>query len=141
MLARDLTRLRGLARQFHQAQERPPSRVFRWLADAPLEVVLALMARMERSELRKSIGDFLATTRRVRPHLRGDDLRALGIRPGPIYREILNSILYARLDGHVQSRDDELRFVRQRFARALAADASASPARRLTNRGGSGTVQ
>ena len=141
MLARDLTRLRGLARQFHQTQERPPSRVFRWLADAPLEVVLALMARMERSELRKSVGDFLATTRRIRPHLRGDDLRALGIRPGPIYREILNSVLYARLDGHVQSRDDELRFVRQRFARALAADAGAGPARRLTNRGGSGTVR
>ncbi|HLG43388.1 MAG TPA: hypothetical protein VI337_00080, partial [Nitrospirales bacterium] len=52
--------------------------------------------------------------------LRGDDLRALGIRPGPIYRDILNSLLYARLDGHVQSRDDELRFVRSRFARTFS---------------------
>ena len=55
------------------------------------------------------------------PLLRGDDLRALGIRPGPIYREVLNCLLYARLDGSVQSRDDELRFVRRRFARALPA--------------------
>jgi tRNA nucleotidyltransferase (CCA-adding enzyme) len=84
------------------------------------------MARMERPELRKAIGDFLSTTRRVRPILRGDDLRALGIRPGPIYRDILNSLLYARMDGHVQSRDDELRFVRRRFARAFPSGASDS---------------
>jgi tRNA nucleotidyltransferase (CCA-adding enzyme) len=91
------------------------------LAAASLEVALALMARRERPEQAKAVGDFLSTTRRVRPILRGNDLRALGIRPGPIYREILNSLLYARLDGHVQSRDDELRFVRRRFARALPA--------------------
>jgi tRNA nucleotidyltransferase (CCA-adding enzyme) len=69
--------------------------------------------------VRKAIGDFLTTGRQVRPFLRGEDLRGLGIRPGPIYRDILNSLLYARLDGHVQSRDDELRFVRRRFAKVL----------------------
>ncbi|HSB81925.1 MAG TPA: hypothetical protein VLM91_24355, partial [Candidatus Methylomirabilis sp.] len=136
----DLARLRALARQFQQARELPPSRVFRWLAEAPLEVVLALMARMERPELRKAIGDFLATLRRVRPFLRGSDLRTLGIRPGPIYREILNSLQYARLDGHVQSRDDELRFVRQKFAHALATSEAATVPARLTNRKGSGRV-
>jgi len=116
----DLARLRALTREFMRAREVPPSRVYRWLAEASIEVVLALMARVERPELRKAIGDFLSRTRRVRPILRGDDLRALGIRPGPIYRDILNSLLYARLDGHVQSRDDELRFVRRRFARAFS---------------------
>lgn len=140
-LAQDLARLRGLARQFQQARELSPSRVFRWLADAPLEVVLALMARMERPELRKVVGDFLATMRRVRPFLRGSDLRALGVRPGPIYREILNSLQYARLDGHVQNRDDELRFVRQKFAHALATAETETAAPRLTNRRGSGRVQ
>lgn len=119
-VSRGLARLRALTRDFLRARELPPSRVYRWLTEASLEMVLALMARMERPELRKAIGDFLSATRRVRPILRGDDLRALGIRPGPIYRDILNSLLYARLDGHVQSRDDELRFVRRRFARAFS---------------------
>jgi len=118
-ISRNLNRLRALTRQFVQARELSPSRVYRWLVEASLEVILALMARMERSELRKAIGDFLTGTRRVRPILRGDDLRALGIQPGPIYRDILNSLLYARLEGHVQNRDDELRFVRRRFARFL----------------------
>ncbi len=139
-ISRALARLRALTRQFQQVRDLPASRVYRWLVEASLEVVLALMARMERAELRKAIGGFLTTSRRVRPILRGNDLRALGIRPGPIYRDILNSLLYARLDGHVQSRDDELRFVRRRFTRALPAGEAEAGSRQLTNRRGSGTV-
>ncbi len=119
MVSHDLTRLRTLSRQFQQARDLLSSRVYRWLIDAPVESILALMARMHRAEVGKAIGDFLTTRRQVRPILRGDDLRALGIQPGPIYRDILNSLLYARLDGHVQSRDDELRFLRRRFTKVL----------------------
>jgi tRNA nucleotidyltransferase (CCA-adding enzyme) len=115
----DLARLRSLARSLQRARDVTPSRMHRWLAEASTDVVLALMAVVARPELRKAIGDFLTAAERVRPLLTGDDLRALGIRPGPVYRDILNSLLYARLDGHVQSRDDELRFVRRRFARAF----------------------
>ncbi len=120
-IARGLTVLRTLARTFARARELMPSRSYRLLSDVPLEVVLALMAVVTRAEPRKAIGEFLASRPRVRPFLRGDDLQALGIRPGPIYRDILNSLLYAKLDGQVQSRDDELRFVQQRFAAALGA--------------------
>lgn len=138
-VSRALARLRTLARQFQQARDLPPSRVYRWLVDASLECILALMARLERAEVRKAIGDFLTATRQVRPILRGDDLRALGVRPGPIYRDILNSLLYARIDGHVQSRDDELRFVRRRFAKVLPGGEMAG-SRQLTNGRGSGRV-
>ncbi len=129
-VSRDLVRLRTLSRQFQQGRDHLSSRVYRWLIDTSLESILALMARMERAEVRKVIGDFLTTRRQVRPILRGDDLRALGIRPGPIFRDILNSLLYARLDGHVQSRDDELRFVRRRFAKVLPGSETDAGSRR-----------
>jgi len=79
------------------------------------------MAVVTRADPRKAIGAFLGSRTRIRPFLRGDDLQALGIRPGPIYRDILNSLLYAKLDGQVQSRDDELRFVQQKFSPMLGA--------------------
>jgi tRNA nucleotidyltransferase (CCA-adding enzyme) len=120
-IGRDLARLRSLARSLQRAREATPSRMYRWLTEATTEVALALMAVVARPDLRKGIGDFLGISGRIRPALRGDDLKALGIRPGPVYRDILNSLLYARLDGHVQGRDDELRFVRRRFARVLGA--------------------
>jgi tRNA nucleotidyltransferase (CCA-adding enzyme) len=125
ILSRDLSRLFQLSRQLLHARELSPSQVYRWLVQASLEVALTLMARIERDEVRKAIGDFLTMSRRVRPMLRGDDLRALGLQPGPLYRDILNSLLYARLDGHVQTRDDELRFVRRRFARAILSGGAA----------------
>jgi tRNA nucleotidyltransferase (CCA-adding enzyme) len=128
LLGRDLQHLRTLLRQLFRARELPPSRVYRWLAEAPVDVILGVMARAERPELRRAIGDFLTAKRRTRPLLRGNDLKAIGLRPGPIYRDILASLLYARLDGLVESRDDELRFVRRRFARALAEEARSRPA-------------
>ena len=128
-LGRSLGRLRVLARTFTRARDLTPSRTFRLFNEVPLEVVLALMAIVVRPEPRKAIGDFVGSRSRIRPFLRGDDLRALGIRPGPIFRDILNSLLYAKLDGQVQSRDDELRFVQQRFPQALT-PASSPPAAR-----------
>jgi len=133
VLGRDLQHLRTLLRQLFRARELKPSRVYRWLAEAPVDVILGVMARAERPELRRAIGDFLTAKRRTRPLLKGNDLKALGIRPGPIYRDILTSLLYARLDGLVESRDDELRFVRRRFARALAEEAQPADTARRRN--------
>ncbi|RPI10777.1 MAG: CBS domain-containing protein [Zetaproteobacteria bacterium] len=125
-IVRDLAQLRTLARSLQRARDVTPSRMHRWLSGASVEVVLALMAVVRRPELRKAIGDFVGVQGRVRPFLGGNDLRALGIPPGPVYRDILTSLLYARLDGHVQSRDDELRFVRQRFPGAFGSHGQAS---------------
>ena len=44
---------------------------------------------------------YMAEWRHVRPTLNGDDLRALGLPPGPLYTRILGRLLDARLDGEV----------------------------------------
>ncbi|HTU00568.1 MAG TPA: CBS domain-containing protein [Candidatus Sulfotelmatobacter sp.] len=119
VLRQALVDVRGLARAFQRSRELSPSQVYCLLAGERLEILLAVMARVELPALRKAVGNFITQSRRVRPLLRGDDLRALGLRPGPIYRDILNTLLYARLDGEVQSRDDELRLLRRRFSRAF----------------------
>ena len=56
---------------------------------------------------------YLATWQFVRPVLTGDDLRILGLPPGPRYRKILTALRNARLDGTVQQRADELALVQQ----------------------------
>jgi len=45
--------------------------------------------------------------RHVRPALTGDDLRALGLTPGPIYTRLLDRLLAARLDGEVSDEAGE----------------------------------
>jgi poly(A) polymerase len=60
---------------------------------------------------------FLAETpaEAVRPArlINGDDLKRLGLPPGPAYRRILEAIEEAQLEGRVSSREQALRFVRQ----------------------------
>ncbi len=50
--------------------------------------------------------------RAVQTELNGNDLKALGLPPGPRYKEILSSLRAQKLDGQVATREDEERFVR-----------------------------
>ena len=52
---------------------------------------------------------------RPQPLLTGDDLIAVGYRPGPGFKEILSTVEDAQLEGRLQSKDDALKFVREQF--------------------------
>lgn len=54
---------------------------------------------------------FLDELRYVKPHLTGDDLAKLGIRPGPEVGEMLRKLLKARLDGETKTREEEEKLV------------------------------
>ena len=54
-------------------------------------------------------------TMRPRPLVTGDDLIEQGHRPGPKFREILNAVEDAQLEGRLPSRDAALEFVRKEF--------------------------
>jgi tRNA nucleotidyltransferase/poly(A) polymerase len=45
------------------------------------------------------------------PLITGDDLKQLGIRPGPAYRELLEAVRDAQLDGKIAAREDALQLV------------------------------
>jgi tRNA nucleotidyltransferase (CCA-adding enzyme) len=94
--------------------------VARLLRAASPEVATLLAARADREELRAALGDYVARSAHLKPALAGRDLQALGIRPGPVYRAILDVLRDARLDGRVGTREDELALVRRRFHRAMS---------------------
>jgi tRNA nucleotidyltransferase/poly(A) polymerase len=51
---------------------------------------------------------YLARREALMPQVSGDDLKALGLRPGPHYREILESAAVAQLDGVFADRSTAL---------------------------------
>lgn len=57
--------------------------------------------------LRQRLDDYTGWIRPVTIHLSGDRLKALGVRPGPIYRRILQTVRAARLDGRCATPEDE----------------------------------
>ncbi len=83
-----------------------PSLITRTLETYAVDALLAHFIRAEpESPERIMIAGFLSTWRHVKPTIDGHRLIELGLKPGPCFREILDRLRAARLDGEI--RDDE----------------------------------
>jgi tRNA nucleotidyltransferase (CCA-adding enzyme) len=74
---------------------------------------VAASALMAPSPLAESLNLFMRRWRYVKPALGGNDLRRLGVAPGPAMGELLHRLRAARLDGEVKSRPQEEELVRR----------------------------
>jgi tRNA nucleotidyltransferase (CCA-adding enzyme) len=73
-----------------------------------VEGVLYLMARNSDEEMRKSLSTYLTRLKDREPEVGGEDLKKMGLEPGPVYAEILRKIKAAMLDGVAESREEQL---------------------------------
>lgn len=84
------------------------SALYHTFKGVPIEFILYLMATAPQTVLRRCISNYITRLQDVHRHLTGDDLKQLGIPPGPQYSKILATILDARLDGKIITREEEL---------------------------------
>jgi tRNA nucleotidyltransferase (CCA-adding enzyme) len=90
-----------------------PSQVFFLLEPQSYEVLIFLKAKYKRFGFQKMVAEFFKYYNGTRIHTKGDDLRKLGITPGPGYQKLFLKVLKARLDGEVKTKDEELLLIRQ----------------------------
>jgi tRNA nucleotidyltransferase (CCA-adding enzyme) len=81
------------------------------------ELILYMMAVTERKSVKKAISAYYNQLRTIQTAIGGEDLKALGLKPGPLFREILDAVRDARLNGKLQTREDELRMVQEWIAK------------------------
>jgi len=98
------------------------SRIARLLDPLSPEARIVLLARLVKGSAWEAVSEYLATSWSIVPLLKGGDLRRLGFLPGPIYRRIFAALRSAKLDGRVRSKEDEVAFVLQCFARGSLRD-------------------
>jgi len=89
------------------------SELYFLLRDLPLEGVLYLMARNPKETVQRSISLFLTTLRSLRIEVAGEDLKAMGLPPGPRYGQILRAVTAALIDGKATCRAEQLALARR----------------------------
>jgi tRNA nucleotidyltransferase (CCA-adding enzyme) len=99
------------------------SELYHLLQPLSVECLIYLMARVSRREAQKAISTFVTHLRHTAIETGGEDLKMLGLQPGRLYKKILDSLLDARLEGKVQTKADEIEFVREHFLSGVSAHA------------------
>jgi tRNA nucleotidyltransferase (CCA-adding enzyme) len=88
------------------------SDLYRTLAPIKTEMILFMMAAAKGERIKKAIAYYFTQLRSIELSVTGADLKKMGLEPGPLFREIFDAVLDAKLNGLVKTRDDELNFVR-----------------------------
>lgn len=103
---RGTARLRSLTRRLAD-RALSPSKLYRRLENHSAEVVAVLAVASSQPLLQNRLTEYVRTLRHVKPVLRGDDLKEMGVPPGQEMGRILRALQDARLDKQVTSREEE----------------------------------
>ncbi|MBD1886712.1 CBS domain-containing protein [Microcoleus vaginatus] len=94
-----------------------PSQLVLLLRNYELPVLIAISLQSPRSA-RRQIWEYLTRWANVEPPLNGNDLKALGYKPGPGFKRMLDDLLAAKLDGYLGDRAAAISFLAQRYPQA-----------------------
>ena len=90
-----------------------PSEVYQLLKPYPIEALALGYADTVVPEWkRKKIRDYLLNLRKTQPFMTGDDLIALGEKPGKAFETVLSELFAAQLDGKITTKSEAFRHLR-----------------------------
>uniref|UniRef100_UPI00286BB553 CBS domain-containing protein n=1 Tax=Chamaesiphon sp. OTE_8_metabat_110 TaxID=2964696 RepID=UPI00286BB553 len=92
------------------------SEVVQLLQPYDLQTLILVAVRCRNTAIvRDRIWKYLTVWSNIQPILNGKDLHKLGYKPGPQYRQILDSLLMATLDGEVTDRSSAEQFLQRHW--------------------------
>ena len=89
--------------------------IYTLLSHYDTEILLFMMARLNIEKTKRMISNYFTKLKGTRVMLKGKDLKHMGVKPGPIYREIFDGLLKARLNNLISTKDEEAGFVKEMF--------------------------
>ncbi len=104
---------RAILRRLTKRPPPKPSEVYRLMTGLADETLLLLMAKAKSDAVKREVSAYFTTYQRTKVLLTGADLKALGLKPGPQFKRILDRLRDARLDGEVENEADERRLLKK----------------------------
>lgn len=86
--------------------------LYNLLSPFRIEIILYMMAITKSERVKKAISFFITRLRMTKLSVSGKDLQKLGFEPGPLYRNILQAALEAKLNGVLKTKNDEMDFIK-----------------------------
>jgi len=96
------------------------SRLYQQLSGFKNELILYMMAVAKLRPIKKAISHYFTHLRHIQITIKGEDLKRMGLPPGPAYRRILQAILDAKLNGQLKTHEDELEYAADLAQQAMA---------------------
>jgi tRNA nucleotidyltransferase (CCA-adding enzyme) len=93
-----------------------PSEIYWLLNDLDNEGLLYLMSIARKKNIQKAVSQYVTRLDLEQPLITGKDLQALGYKPGPLFRTMLNHVIEAQLNGAIESRDQALQFIQENYS-------------------------
>ncbi|NES97731.1 MAG: hypothetical protein F6K32_21480 [Desertifilum sp. SIO1I2] len=114
-----LTRLRHLDTRNQVIQSRlpqcqSPSQIVQLLQNEDLYTLILVGVQSARN-VRKSIWNYITKLSKIQSPINGNDLKKMGYKPGPQFKQILDRLLAATLDGEITTRPTAEAFLAEKF--------------------------
>jgi tRNA nucleotidyltransferase (CCA-adding enzyme) len=90
-----------------------PIELYHLLKGISLEILLFSMALCRDKQKQKSISHYLIELRKIKQILTGDDLKKVGVPPGPAYAVLFEKLLDEKLKGRMKTKEEEISFVKK----------------------------
>jgi len=102
--------------KFNDGRELKPSEVYDVLSELSIEAVILLLAVCSSDQVNKhAMLYFNQYCSLAKTELTGEDLIGMGMKPGPVFQDVLKTLRDARVNGQVTSRDEEVALVGSQF--------------------------
>jgi tRNA nucleotidyltransferase (CCA-adding enzyme) len=88
------------------------SEIYKLLEPLSQESKLFIMAKTRSEETKKAISNYITYFDSFRPILTGEDLKKMGMKEGPVFKEILEKLKEAKIDMNLKTKEEETQFVR-----------------------------
>ncbi len=93
-----------------------PSELSTLLQDCSNESLIYMAGIARKTWIKSAIFDYLTRLKMLKPQISGKDLAEMGYKPGPGFRKILSTLKNANMDGLVQTREEELQLIKEKFS-------------------------
>ena len=108
-------RLSSVMRDLAQSENEAHSIIAKLLGSLRIEDLLLIMSLTKRKGTAKAVSLFLSRLRFISREIDGKTLLSMGYTTGPLFREIMQAVQDARVDGLVNSLTEEKEWVKENF--------------------------